>query len=78
MLSEEHLTQLTTLMVLTDILNKHRKDGLDNEELSQLSGECREYIGNVMKTLDEEEINQAMERYAEERNSGEYKTLPPI
>ena len=78
MLSEEHETQLACAMVLLDLLEKNREEGHETEELKNHHQKLREWIDGVMKTLDEEEHNQAIDRYTRERSSGEYKSLPNL
>ena len=78
MLSEEHLTQLSCAMVLLDLLKNNKEEGRENEELKGYRLELIEWINNVMKTLDEEEQNQVVDRYTQERSSGEYKSLPNL
>jgi hypothetical protein len=78
MLSEEHVTQLSGAMVLLDLLDKVKRDGHETEELKGLHAELREWTDGVMRTLNEEEKNQAVDRYTEERSNGEIKTLPNL
>lgn len=78
MLTEEHVTQLSNAMVLLDLLDKVKADGHETEELKGHHLELKEWINGIMKTLDEEEKNQAMDRYIEERSNGEIKSLPNL
>lgn len=78
MLSEEHETQLSCAMVLNDLLDKVTADGHRTEELRILHAELQQWINGVMNSLNEEERNQAMDRYIEERSHGDIKSLPSL
>ena len=78
MLTQEEETKLACSMVLLDLVEKNIKEGHTSEELEQVSKEMKHDIDKIWNTLTDEEKNQALERYKQERNSGDLETLPPI
>lgn len=78
MLNEEHEIQLAGSMVLLDLMEKSRKEGVKSEELEEAVNDLKAWVESVWVTLNEDEKNQALDRYKKERNNGELSTLPPI
>ena len=60
-------------MVLLDVLEKNLEKGHETDELKSSKEDLQKWVDDVVKTLNEEEMKQVVERYALERNSGNYK-----
>ncbi|MGV9004409.1 hypothetical protein [Flavobacterium sp.] len=78
MLTEEHEIQIACTMILLDLAEQSKKEGVKSEDLEEAVADLKAGIESVWVTLNEDEKNQALERYKKERNNGELTTLPPI
>ncbi len=78
MLTEEEETQLVSAMLLVDVIEAGVTEATKTTELSEATQEIKDWIDGIWETLTEEEKNQALDRYKNDRNSGEIETLPPM
>ena len=78
MLTEEEVTKLACTMVLLDITDTYLDDSFKTEELVAANKDLRAAVSSIWETLDDDEKNQTLERYKQERNSGEITSLPPL
>ncbi len=78
MLTPDEETQLACSMVLIDLIKSGITDAQRTAELTDLLNELQERVTNIWGSLTDNEKNQALERYQQERNSGTYDTLPPL
>ena len=78
MLTEDEETQLACAMVLVDVIEAGITKATNTTELGEAIRELKDWIDGIWQTLTEEEKNQALDRYKQERNTGEIQTLPPM